>query len=141
MKSKLDKRPVLNQPVFFPYYFKAIGITIVLMAVAAMLLAKWLTPAFFAEHKYLMKDYFKSILLAGLFCFAWAREKFEDEMTFTIRLKAIGLALYFVMAMLLLEPFLRPVFGPGQMSLYRFVFSLLFFYLLFYYGSKWAADK
>lgn len=136
-----QSQAINNTAAFFPNYFKKIGLGIILLAVAVPVSAKLLSYEFAEEQKDFYKVITFNVLILGLFFVAWARDKFEDEMTMQIRMKAVGFTIMTAVFYLILRPIMDlilqdPVTEMGAQELMIFI---LLMYIIFYKLQKRSA--
>jgi hypothetical protein len=119
--------------------FKKIGIAVmVLSLVVPALLVKGMgigiSPGQKETFKLLIMDFF----ILGLFFFAWAKDKTEDEMTIALRLKSMGFAFIWAVLYAVGKPLTDLLLKEPIVDLraQELVFSMLFFYLFLYFLQK-----
>ncbi|MBS1516662.1 MAG: hypothetical protein JSS91_01090 [Bacteroidetes bacterium] len=107
----------------FPGKMKAIGIIVILLSIGMF----FITKSFGGSVSFL-GWYF---MAAGLTLSAFSREKAEDEMTESVRLRSLMIsvsgAIAFVMAFDLIRYFND---GSGGMSAVQFICLMIFFYII-----------
>lgn len=133
-----QSQAINNTAAFFPNYFKKIGLGFILLAIALPVGAKFLAFEMIEEQKDFYKVIFFNVLILGLFFIAWARDKFEDEMTMQLRMKAIGFTLMTAVFYIIFRPLIdlilqEPVTAMTAQELMMFI---LFMYILFYKLQK-----
>ena len=133
-----QSQAINNTAAFFPNYFKKIGLGLILVAIALPLSAKFLAPETIEHQKDFYKVLFFNVLILGLFFIAWSKDKFEDEMTMQLRMKAIGFTLMTSVFYIIFRPIVdlvmqEPVTAMTAQELMMFI---LFMYILFYKLQK-----
>lgn len=133
-----QSQAINNTAAFFPNYFKKIGLGIILLAVAIPVSAKLLSYEFAGEEKDFYKVIIFNVLILGLFFVAWARDKFEDEMTMQIRMKAIGFTIMTAVFYMTLRPIIDLILQDpvSKMSAQELMLFILLMYILFYKLQK-----
>ena len=111
---------------------------LIFVAIALPLSAKFLAPETIEEQKDFYKILFFNVLILGLFFIAWSKDKFEDEMTMQLRMKAIGFTLMTSVFYIIFRPIVdlviqEPVTAMTAQELMMFI---LFMYILFYKLQK-----
>ena len=133
-----QSQAISNTAAFLPNYFKKIGLGIILLAVAIPVSAKLLSYEFAEEEKDFYKVIIFNVLILGLFFVAWARDKFEDEMTMQIRMKAIGFTIMTAVFYMILRPIIDLILQDpvSKMSAQELMLFILLMYILFYKLQK-----
>lgn len=133
-----QSQAINNTAAFFPNYFKKIGLGFILLAVALPLGAKFLALEIMEEQKDFYKVIFFNVLILGLFFVAWARDKFEDEMTMQIRMKAIGFTIMTAVFYIIIRPIIDLILQEPvtKMSAQELMMFILFMYIIFYKLQK-----
>lgn len=85
-----SKKQNITGAGLLPAYFKKIGIVIVLITIVPVIVFKALNIEFIQAQKKTFEQFMVIPFILGLFFVAWAKDKFEDEMSLLLRLKAIG---------------------------------------------------
>ena len=136
-----QSQAINNTAAFFPNYFKKIGLGIILLAVAVPVGAKLLSYEFVGEEKDFYKVITFNVLILGLFFIAWARDKFEDEMTMQIRMKAIGFTIMTTVFYMILRPIIDLLLQDPvtEMSAQELMIFILLMYIIFYKLQKRSA--
>ena len=93
------------------------------------------------EQKDFYKVIFFNILILGLFFIAWSKDKFEDEMTMQIRMKAVGFTLMTSVFYIIFRPIIDLILQEPvtQMSAQELMMFILFMYIIFYKLQKRSA--
>lgn len=131
-KKKKDKTGLL------PHYFKKVGIAILLLAFIPAITIKAININLAEAQKELLRLMTINVFILGLLFVAWAKDKIEDELTISLRLKSMGFAFIWAVLFVVLKPFTDALFGNplGKESAQGLVISMLFFYLIVYYFQK-----
>lgn len=134
MESKTTKKHI----VLLPRYFKKIGFSIIILALAIGVLIKLLNVELLLSQKELFKIYTLNAFILGLFFISFSRDKTEDEMTIALRLKAMAFTFAFAVIGVLLSPLTDLLFkDPIQNeTAQQMVMTMLFVYLIMYYLQK-----
>jgi hypothetical protein len=97
MENQQKHQPQLR---LLPNYFKKIGIGFFLFTLIVVKLLfiylKELNPLWFENYHDLLRTISFNIGIIGLFLFAFAKDKIEDELTLLIRLQSIAYAFTFI---------------------------------------------
>lgn len=136
-----QSQAINNTAAFFPNYFKKIGLALMLLAVAIPVSAKLLSYELATEEKDFYKVIIFNVLILGLFFVAWARDKFEDEMTMQIRMKAIGFTIMTAVFYMILRPIIDLILQDPvtKMSAQELMIFILLMYIIFYKLQKRSA--
>lgn len=133
-----QSQAINNTAAFFPNYFKKIGLGLIIVAIALPLSAKFLKLEVTEVQKDFYKVLFFNVLILGLFFVAWAKDKFEDEMTMQIRMKAIGFTFMTSVFYIIFRPVIDLILQDPvtNMSAQELMIFMLFMYILFYKLQK-----
>lgn len=136
-----QSKSVNSIAALFPNYFKKIGLGMIITSIAVILITKFLSVEITETQKEIYKAVFFDVFILGLFFIAWSKDKFEDEMTIQIRLKAIGFTFMTSVFYLILRPLVDLILGdtPNNMSAPELMMFMLFMYILFYKMQKRSA--
>lgn len=136
-----QSKSVNGVAALFPNYFKKIGLGMVLITILAVVIVKLLPVEVAEGQKELFKVLFSGLFILGLFFIAWSKDKFEDEMTVQIRLKAISFTFMTSVFYLILRPLVDVILGdaPNKMTAVELMIFMLFMYILFYKLQKRSA--
>ncbi|WP_026703666.1 hypothetical protein [Flavobacterium soli] len=136
-----QSQAINNTAAFFPNYFKKIGLGFIFLAVVIPLCAKFLAFEIVEEQKDFYKIIFFNVLILGLFFIAWSKDKFEDEMTMQIRMKAIGFTFMTSVFYIIFRPLVDLILKEPvtQMSAHELMMFMLFMYIIFYKLQKRSA--
>ena len=138
----MKQSQVINSTaLLFPNYFKKIGILLILVSVAVAVAIKFLFPELEPAQKELYKIIFYNMLILGLFFAAWSRDKFEDEMTLQVRMKAISFTFMTAVFYVIVRPFADMVMNDAAVELgsRELMIFMLMMYILFYKLQKRAS--
>ena len=121
-----------------PSYYKKAGLIIILLPFIITLLIKLLNAAFLHSHKEIILIIVPSICILGLLIIALARDKFEDEMTILLRLKAMAFTFIAAVIYVITEPLLDWLWGDAVnlLSSRHLVVTMLISYILFFFFLK-----
>ena len=134
-KEKLNKDP--NKVGFVPNYFKKIGVGIILFLIITSVVLHYSKPLTLLPYKETIKQIFRSSFIIGLLLIACARDKFEDEMTGFIRLKALALSFFWAVLYTVIYPIFNFLFNDTQiLTAENVVVSMLIGYLIMFYIQK-----
>ena len=130
MESKTDtekNKQIKNGVGLLPYYFKIIGIVVLLSALVLSVVVKASNHELSIMNKELFKLLTMNSFILGLLFVAVAKDKVEDEMTITIRLKAMGLTFIWAVLSVIINPLVlivikEPISSSTSQDL---VFSML----------------
>lgn len=133
-----QSQAINNTAAFFPNYFKKIGLGLIIVAIALPLSAKFLKLEVTEVQKDFYKVLFFNVLILGLFFVAWSKDKFEDEMTMQIRMKAIGFTFMTSVFYIIFRPVIDLILQDPvtNMSAQELMIFMLFMYILFYKLQK-----
>lgn len=93
-----------------------------------------LTPA----NKELLKLVTVNGFILGLLFIAWAKDKVEDEMTISIRLRSMGFSFISAVVFVIINPFVEMLFKIpiSNLTSQNLVINMLFVYLIMYFFQK-----
>lgn len=134
MENKRSKKEI----VLLPRYFKVIGLVVIILAIVPMVVIKSLSIKMVPVQRELLKQFTANAIILGLFFIAWSMDKLEDEMTFSIRLKAMSIAFIIAVCDLVIGPFVDLLFkNPIENETgHSVVIKMLLLYLMGYYFLK-----
>jgi hypothetical protein len=123
-----------------PNYFKKAGIAVMLLAFATLVIVKTVNVTLSPVSKEVFKLITMNTFILGLLFIAWAREKFEDELTIAIRQKSMIMGFIWGVLYVIIRPFMDMlVKGPiGEVKGQELVLSMLLVYLLMYFVQRKA---
>lgn len=141
MESKIyikERGKTKNSYGLLPNYFRKIGLAIMLLALFSVIIFKLTGLEISAEQKPLIRLLTMNIFILGLLFIAWCRDKVEDEMTVSLRLKSMSLSFIWAVLYVILRPFTDIIFKDPikDLKAQELVFSMLFFYLVIYFIQK-----
>jgi len=133
-----QSQAINNTAAFFPNYFKKIGLGLVILAIALAVGLKFLALEIIEEQKDFYKILFFNILILGFFFIAWSKDKFEDEMSMQIRMKAIGFTFMTSVFYIIFRPIIDLILQDPvtKMSAQELMIFMLFMYIIFYKLQK-----
>lgn len=134
MQCKRSKK----EPGLLPLYFKKIGLLVMILAFIPAIIVKSVNVELVQTQKEIFRVLTLNAFILGLLFVAWSRDKVEDEMTVSIRLKAMSWTFTWAVLYFIITPFIALLFKDlivrltGQLV----VMSMLFVYLTIYYLQK-----
>lgn len=133
-----QSRAATSIVALFPNHFKKIGLGMILITIATVLTVKFLPIEVAEGQREIYKVVLSDLFILGLFFIAWSRDKFEDEMTLQIRLKAVGFTFMTSVFYLVLRPFADIIIGdaPNKMTAIELMIFMLSMYIIFYKLQK-----
>jgi len=133
-----QSQAINNTAAFFPNYFKKIGLGLVLLAIALAVGLKFLAVEITVGKEDFYKVLFFNILILGFFFIAWSKDKFEDEMTMQIRMKAVGFTFATAVFYIIFRPIVDLILQDPvtKMSAQELIIFMLFMYIIFYKLQK-----
>lgn len=134
MESKKRK----NGPILLPVYFKKIGLAVMVLAFVPATIVKSMSVELMQTQKDLYRVLTFNALILGLLFVAWSKDKVEDEMTVSIRLRAMAWSFTTTVLYVIFRPIVDLVFKDpiGTIMGQELVFCMLFGYLVMYYLQK-----
>ena len=134
LKPKINKKPA----ALLPNYFKKIGFFVIILAFIPAISKKIFDIEMLEAQKVVLKILTINILILGLFFLAWSRDKFEDEMTVALRLKAVAFAFAFAVVSVIIMPVFDLLFQDAiqESTGQHVVMGMLLMYLIVYYLQK-----
>ena len=130
MESKLNRK----KPKLLPQYFKIIGLSLIILAFAPEVIIVLSKVSILVPQKELLKLITKTVFILGLLFIALARDKVEDEMTFSIRLNVMAMAFLSAVFIVIIQPFVD-ILLSGSVDVItgtHIVVVMLIFYLIMY---------
>jgi|LakMenE01Jun11ns_1017448.scaffolds.fasta_scaffold9571035_2 hypothetical protein len=134
MENKLRKA----NNVLLPVHFKIIGLVVMILAFAPVAIVKSIGFEMEKSQKEVFRVLTLNAFILGLLFVACSRDKIEDEMTVSIRLKSMSWTFVWAVFYVIITPLIDLIFRDsiaaptGQ----RVVMSMLFVYLIMYYVQK-----
>ena len=121
-----------------PVYFRKIGLVVMILAFVPAIIVKAMNLELMQTQKEMFRVLTLNAVILGLLFFAWSRDKIEDEMTLSIRLKSMSVSFIFAVLIVIIMPFVDFLFKDPIVVLtgQHVVISMLFFYLIMYYLQK-----
>jgi hypothetical protein len=134
MESKGSKK----EPILLPIYFKKIGLAVIILACVSVIIAKSMNVELIQTQKELSRALSLNAVILGLLFIAWSRDKVEDEMTLSIRLKSMCWTFIWAVLYVIIMPFIDLIFEDPISALtgQQVILSMLFLFLLHYYSVK-----
>lgn len=134
MQCKRSKK----EPDLLPLYFKKIGLLVMILAFIPAIIVKSMNVELVQTQKEIFRDLTFNSFILGLLFVAWSRDKVEDEMTVSIRLKAMSWTFTWAVLYVIITPFIALLFKDLNVRLtgQQVVMSMLFVYLTMYYLQK-----
>ncbi len=136
MESKRRKK----EPVLLPVYFKKVGLVVMILAFVPAIIVKSMNVEMVQTQKELFRVFTLNAFILGLLFIAWSKDKVEDEMTVSIRLKAMSWTFTWAVLYVIISPFIDLLFKDpiGVLTGQQVVMSMLFVYLIMYYLQKFG---
>jgi hypothetical protein len=124
MESKKRKKKL----VLLPVYFKKIGFVVIILAFVPAITVKSMNFELMQSQKELLRILTFNAFLLGLLFVVWSKDRVEDEMTFSIRLKAMSWTFAWVVLYVIISPFIDLLFKYpiGTLTGQQVVMSMLF---------------
>lgn len=128
------------EPKLFPPVFKIIGVILIILAFLPLTFIN--SSDLMDDKKELMLILIFNAIILGLLILAWSKDKVEDEMTISLRLKAMSLAFIFGVLYTVFMPLLEYSFATLYdetlvvFSSQQLILTMLIFYLIIYYLQK-----
>ena len=127
-----------KKDVLLPNYFKVIGVAVIILTLISVAIINLMNTEIIPTHNGLWKVMTLNVLILGLFFIAMARDKFEDEMTLDLRVKAMAWTFSWAVLYVIIKSFVVFLFKnpPQDLSSQQVVFSMLCCYIPLYYLKK-----
>lgn len=134
----MENRKIKNQIGLLPNYFKKIGVLVMILAIVPPIIVKSIEIDIIKSQRDLLKIITIDLFILGLFFIAMARDKVEDELTITIRLKAMAWTFSWAVMYVIVQPFVYLLFNdpPQDLMGQQVVLAMLFVYMIMYYIQK-----
>jgi len=109
-----------------------------ILAFIPAIIVKSMNVELVQTQKEIFRDFTFNSFILGLLFVAWSRDKVEDEMTVSIRLKAMSWTFIWAVLYVIITPFIAFLFKDLNVRLtgQQVVMSMLFVYLTMYYLQK-----
>ena len=135
---KMESKANTRNGFLLPRYFFKIGLVLMITGLAGTLMINFIMFESDLIWSELIKVLVRTSFVLGLFFTAWSKDKIEDEMTLSIRLKAIAWSVAWVVAYVTIRPFVSFLFSSEieKVGGFEVVVSMLLVYLMVYYFSK-----
>lgn len=136
----METKTRIKEPVFLPVYFKKIGLVVSILACFSLVIAKSMDFEFTQTQKELFSVFTLNAFILGLQFVACSRDKVEDEMTVSIRLKAMFWTITMVVLYVIIMPLIDLLFKDpvGVLTGQQVIMGILFIYLFQYYLQKFS---
>jgi hypothetical protein len=134
MESKRRKKEL----VLLPVYFKKIGLVVMILAFVPAIIVKSMNVELVQTQKELFRVLTLNAFILGLLFVVCSRDKVEDEMTLSIRLKSMSWTFTWAVLYVIIAPIIDLLFKDpiGTLTGQQVVMSMLFVYLIMYYLQK-----
>lgn len=133
MKRKRNEKDIF----LLPRYFKLIGLFVIAVAFVPITIAILMHIKMSMPAKELFKTCTLNAFILGLLLIAWSKDKIEDELTFTIRLKSMSWTFIWGVLFVIITPLIDFLFyGKQDLTAQSLIMSMLFVYLIMYYLQK-----
>lgn len=121
-----------------PPYFKLIGLLVILLTIAVAIILVNSSREWLPDEKTMIKIFTKNGLLAGLLLIALAKEKLEDEMMVSLRLKSAGSAMIMTSGLVIFSPLISLILKKELLELDgpSIISFMLVFYIFMYQIEK-----
>ena len=106
----METQTRLKEPVFLPVYFKKIGLVVSILACFTLAIAKSMDFELTQTQKELFSVLTLNAFILSLQFVACSRDKVEDEMTVSIRLKAMFWTITMVVLYVIIMPLIDLLF-------------------------------
>lgn len=135
----MGKTRKINEIGLLPNLFKKVGIAIMFGAFIPAVIVKALNIELTSVNKVDFKLLTLNAFILGLFIFAWAKSKVEDELTVAIRMKAMGFSSMWAVMYVIFNPIIDMLFHDPIADLkgQELVLSMLLVYLLLFNVQKY----
>jgi hypothetical protein len=127
-----------HQPGLLPHYFKKVGIVIMVLALVPAIIVKAAHIPLAPEGREMFRLLTMNAFILGLLFMVWSKDKVEDEMTISLRMKAMGWTFTWAVLFVIIKPFVDMLFRDpvSDMKSQELVLTMLLLYLLIYYVQK-----
>ncbi len=137
----MENSPYTTSPrlrLMLPYYFKKIGVAIILVTGLILVMLKIMGYQFNAERHISYKLISQAIFFFGAFIIALSHDKFETERSNRIRLQSLAISVLFGIMDTFFAPFISLVIDdPLEMpTAPDLLVQMVFIYILIYFWSK-----
>lgn len=128
-----DKRLFL-----LPHYFKFIGVAILVVSIIPAMVVKFMDISIDWVSQDTLKYFSLNAIITGLLILTWTKGKFENESTFSLRLKIFCLSVIFGILHMILKPFVDLLFREPleDFSGQDFALLVLLLHLVLYSFQK-----
>ena len=134
-----------NRLFLLPARFKKLGYGIVLLALLALAINKIIDSSLVLagsgdepQKPAMFTTLFSILLIIGLSCIAWTREKIEDELVLSQRLRSMGVAFIGAVLYVIVTPLIALLGGYAIKTFYstELVVGMLIAYLITFFILK-----
>lgn len=134
----MESKTIKNEFGLLPRYFMKIGVVVMILAFIPIVIVKAINVEMVQVDRELFRIFALNVFILGLLFVAWAKDKVEDEMTLTIRLKAMAWTFGWAVLYVIIKPIIDVLFKDPIQDLngQQVVLSMLFVYLIMYYLQK-----
>ncbi|UMB61099.1 hypothetical protein MHL31_02590 [Lutibacter sp. A80] len=126
-----------TKPQYLPCYFKKISFGLIIFSI---LLFAFSTSKILTIEKEIIQTISKVILLLSLLLLALTKNKIEDELTYSIRLKAFATSFIFGVTFTIVSPFANLLF-EGILTINKGAFELLILMFSVYFAVFYSMKK
>lgn len=133
MESKKNKKVDL-----LPKYFKKVGLLLIILLFVCAGVIKYANTEIVHLPKELFRLFSFNVFILGLLFVAWSKDKVEDEMTVSMRLKAMAWTFNWAVLYVIVKPLVDLLFNDPIQDItgQQVVVSMLLVYLIMYYLQK-----
>lgn len=134
----MESKTIKNEFGLLPRYFMKIGVVVMILVFIPIVIVKAINVEMVQVDRELFRIFALNVFILGLLFVAWAKDKVEDEMTLTIRLKAMAWTFGWAVLYVIIKPIIDVLFKDPIQDLngQQVVLSMLFVYLIMYYLQK-----
>ncbi len=133
-----EKKKPRRRSGLLPNYFKLIGLGVIILAIVPALVVNTMGLALSQIQKETFLQLTMNGFIFGLFFVAWAKDKFEDEMSLLLRLRAMGFAFLCAIFFVILDPVFNLVLRDRirEIKSQELVTTMLFVYIIYFWLQK-----
>ncbi|HSU27128.1 MAG TPA: hypothetical protein VLJ68_02025 [Chitinophagaceae bacterium] len=125
---------------FLPGYFKWIGLVIMILCpLSFLLIMEFTDPQIFKNKPEIIQLVCTDLLILGLFLIAVTKNKIEDELTVTLRLRAMAMAFCAAIVYAIFQPIFDIVWGDPVKQVKGnivIMFMLVIYLIAFFFLKK-----
>jgi hypothetical protein len=117
-----------------PNYYKWMGVIIIVVTLVFLLLFKLINPFMSAHDKLVLANVGPRVLMLGVVFIIFSKDKYENEFTGALRLKAMAFTFMLVIIVIIIQPLTDLVWKDTAMdaSSMHLVLRMLVVYLLIF---------